>query len=58
MTNLAVARGDLPLFARASGGGIEALAVELAERRTLTLEHARGWLQHVGLTTPLEHDRG
>jgi type IV pilus assembly protein PilM len=58
MTNLAVARGDLPLFARASGGGIEALAVELAERRTLTLEHARGWLQHVGLTAPVETVEG
>jgi type IV pilus assembly protein PilM len=58
MTNLAVARGELPLFARASGGGIEALAIELAERRTLTLEHARGWLQHVGLTTPLDSIEG
>ena len=58
MTNLAVARGDLPLFARASGGGIEALAIELAERRTLTLDHARGWLQHVGMTASVESIEG
>ncbi|HKE81129.1 MAG TPA: hypothetical protein VKB54_17560, partial [Solirubrobacteraceae bacterium] len=32
----------------------EALAVELAERSRLTLEHAHGWLVHVGLETPLE----
>ncbi len=58
LTNLAVARGDRPLFARASGGGIEALAIEFAERRGLTLEHARGWLQHVGLNVPVESVEG
>ena len=58
ITNLAVARGNQPLFSRASGGGLEAIAVELAERRSLTLEHARGWLQHVGLSTPVEAIEG
>jgi type IV pilus assembly protein PilM len=58
ITNLAVARGTQPLFSRASGGGLEAIAVELAERRSLTLEHARGWLQHVGLSAPVESLEG
>ncbi len=53
LTNLAVAQGTNCTFARVVGGGIEALAVELAERRGLTLEHARGWLTHVGLDAPL-----
>ena len=44
LTNLAVARGTACTFARASGGGVEALAVELAERSALTLGHATaGW---------------
>jgi type IV pilus assembly protein PilM len=54
ITNVAVARGPQCLFARASGTGVEGIAVELAERRQLTLEHARAWLQHVGLEQPLE----
>jgi type IV pilus assembly protein PilM len=53
MTNLAVAEGTTCLFTRVVGGGLEAIAVELAERKALTLEHARGWLRHVGLVTPL-----
>ena len=58
LTNLAVARGALCSFARASGSGVEALAVELAERSQLTLEHAHAWLVHVGLETPLENVEG
>jgi type IV pilus assembly protein PilM len=58
MTNLAVARGTSCLFTRASGGGIDAVAVELAERRTLTLDHARGWLEHVGLEEAIEDIEG
>jgi type IV pilus assembly protein PilM len=54
LTNLAVARGSLCSFARASGSGVEALAVELAERSQLTLGHAHGWLTHVGLEAPIE----
>jgi type IV pilus assembly protein PilM len=50
LTNLAVAVGTDCLFTRVVGGGIESIAVELAERKGLTLEHARGWLSHVGLT--------
>jgi type IV pilus assembly protein PilM len=53
LTNLAVAEGTTCLFTRVVGGGLEAIAVELAERKQLTLEHARAWLEHVGLETPL-----
>lgn len=49
LTNLAVAQGPLCLFTRVVGGGLESIAIELAERRALTLEHARGWLAHVGI---------
>jgi type IV pilus assembly protein PilM len=54
LTNLAVARGTACTFARASGSGVEALAIELAERSQLTLEHAHGWLAHVGVEAPVE----
>lgn len=50
LTNLAVAEGPNCLFTRVVGGGLESVAIELAERKGLTLEHARGWLNHVGLT--------
>jgi len=54
LTNLAVATGLSCTFTRVVGAGLEQLAVELAERRQLTLEHARGWLTHVGLERPVE----
>lgn len=53
LTNVAVANAAGCLFTRAAAGGLEALATTLAERRSLTLEHARQWLVHVGLTAPL-----
>jgi type IV pilus assembly protein PilM len=58
LTNLAVARGTVCTFARASGSGIQALAVELAESCQLTLEHAHGWLTHVGVEEPIEEIDG
>lgn len=54
ITNLAVARGTACSFARASGSGVEALAIDLAERSRLTLEHAHAWLAHVGIEAPME----
>ena len=30
------------------------MAVDLAERQGLTLDHARAWLRHVGLETPVD----
>jgi type IV pilus assembly protein PilM len=58
VTNLAVARGATCLFTRISPFGIEGIAQKLAERRQLTLEHAREWLVHVGLDRPLESVKG
>ena len=58
LTNLAVAEGTTCTFTRVVGGGVEALAVELAARRGLTLEHARGWLDHVGLDEPVNEMDG
>ena len=58
LTNLAVAQGSACLFTRVVGGGLEAMAVELAERRALTLEHSRAWLEHVGLAAPTHEIEG
>ena len=58
MTLVAVATADGCLFTRASAGGVEAIAATLAERRGLTLEHARAWLTHVGLVADLDGVEG
>ena len=58
VTNLAVARGSTCLFTRVSSFGVEGIAQKLAERRQLTLEHARQWLVHVGLEQPIEQIEG
>ena len=54
LTNVAVANQSGCLFTRAAAGGLDAMVHTLAERRGLTVEHARQWLQHVGLHAPLE----
>lgn len=53
VANLAVVVGGVCTFTRVTGAGIEGMSIELAERRTLTLEHARRWLRHVGLERPI-----
>jgi type IV pilus assembly protein PilM len=58
LTNVAVADDTGCLFTRAASGGLDAIAQGLSERRGLTSEHARGWMQHVGLTTPLAEVEG
>ena len=58
VTNLAVTRAGACLFTRVSSFGIEGIAQRLAERRELTLEHARQWLIHVGLDRPVEGVEG
>jgi type IV pilus assembly protein PilM len=58
VTNLAVARDSTCLFTRVSPFGVEGIAQKLAERRRLTLEHARQWLVHVGLENPIEGIEG
>jgi type IV pilus assembly protein PilM len=54
MTNMAVADGVACRFTRVVAGGLEGIVADLAARRQLTLEHARQWLQHVGLEEPVE----
>jgi type IV pilus assembly protein PilM len=58
LTNLAVAEGGTCLFTRTMAGGFEAIITQLAERRALTLEHSRQWLDHVGLLAPLDEIEG
>jgi type IV pilus assembly protein PilM len=54
LTNLAISDSGVCGFTRVAGSGLESLAIELAERRELTLEHARMWLHHVGLDADVE----
>ena len=58
LTNVAVAAGEHCLFTRAAAGGLEMLVQTLAERRSLTVEHAHQWLIHVGLEHPLSEVEG
>ncbi len=58
ITNLAFARGTSCVFSRVLNFGTEGIAQSLAEKSGLTLEHARQWLQHVGLETPPEEIEG
>jgi type IV pilus assembly protein PilM len=58
LTNMAVAEGATCRFARVLRIGVETMAAQLAERRGLTLEHARQWLQHVGLSSPMDSIEG
>jgi type IV pilus assembly protein PilM len=58
VTNLAVAVGRTCVFTRVAAHGTEGMAGELAERRGLTLEHARAWLKHVGLAAEIEGIEG
>jgi type IV pilus assembly protein PilM len=58
MTNLAVARGATCHFTRVISEGLDDLAIELSERRGITLDGARAWLTTVGLDQPVEeHER-
>jgi type IV pilus assembly protein PilM len=58
LVNVAVANAEGCLFTRASAGGVESIAQDLADRRGLTLEHARQWMTHVGVVAPLEGIEG
>jgi len=58
LTNVAVANRTGCLFTRAAAGGLGAIQTSLAERGSLTLEHARMWMGHVGLATPLAEIEG
>jgi type IV pilus assembly protein PilM len=58
LTNVAVANHSGCLFTRAATGGLDAMVATLSERRGLTLEHARQWMRHVGLETPIAEVEG
>src|SRR4051812_14303897 len=58
LTNVAVANSTGCLFTRATAGGLDSMVHSLAERRSLTREHSRQWLTHVGLTAPLDEIQG
>ena len=58
MANLAVVVDGVCLFTRVTGAGLEGMGIELAERRSLTLEHARMWLRHTGLQDDLDDIEG
>jgi type IV pilus assembly protein PilM len=49
LTNLAIAVDGVCVFTRVTGGGLETMAIELADERGLSLEDARSWLRIVGL---------
>lgn len=50
LTNMAIAEGTTCRFTRVVGGGIEAMASELAERRSIPLVQARALIAAVDLT--------
>jgi type IV pilus assembly protein PilM len=58
MTNVAVASGRTCLFTRTTPVGIETMAETLAQRCSLTIEHARQWMTHVGVEASLEEVAG
>ncbi len=58
VTNLAVAKGRSCLFTRVSPVGLEDIAGGLAAAARLSPEHARMWLNHVGMTEPVEGIEG
>jgi type IV pilus assembly protein PilM len=52
LTNLAIAEGEVCRFTRVIGGGVEAMASELATRRGIALSEARALLASVDLGAP------
>lgn len=58
VTNLAVAKGRSCLFTRVSPVGLEDIAAGLASATGLSPEHARQWLEHVGLERSVSEIEG
>jgi type IV pilus assembly protein PilM len=56
LTNLAIAQGSTCRFTRVVGGGLEGMAIELAERRGIPLIEARALLAEVDLNEPADAD--
>ncbi|HEY2216604.1 MAG TPA: pilus assembly protein PilM [Solirubrobacteraceae bacterium] len=57
LTNLAIAEGTICRFTRVIGGGVEAMASELAARREISLSEARALLPTVDLGSSPELER-
>jgi type IV pilus assembly protein PilM len=53
LTNLAIAEGEVCRFTRVIGGGVEAMASELATRRGIALSEARALLASIDLGAPV-----
>jgi type IV pilus assembly protein PilM len=58
VTNLAVAKGRSCLFTRVSPVGLEDMVASFASAKRLSPEHARQWLDHVGLGQPTDQLEG
>jgi type IV pilus assembly protein PilM len=56
LTNLAIAEGPICRFTRVVGSGLEGMASELAERRSIALADARALLAAVDLSGPAPSD--
>ncbi len=54
LTNMAIADGATCHFTRVVGGGLEAMAVEIAERREMSLEQARALLADAAVDPTLQ----
>jgi type IV pilus assembly protein PilM len=58
LTNLAIAEGPICRFTRVVGSGLEGMASELAERRSIALADARALLAAVDLSGPAPSEAG
>jgi type IV pilus assembly protein PilM len=58
VANLAIAKGRSCLFTRVSPSGLDDVAAGLVASAGLSPEHARMWLEYVGLSHPLEQLEG
>ncbi len=58
LTNLAIAEGTVCRFTRVVGSGLEGMASELAERRSIVLTEARALLAAVDLSGPSPAEQG
>ena len=52
LTNMAIAEGSVCRFTRVVGGGLEAMAAQLAERHGIALDDARALIAVANLTAP------
>ncbi len=52
LTNMAIAEGSVCRFTRVVGGGLEAMAAQLAERHGISLDDARALIAVANLTAP------